>query len=191
MRTGALAVGAPEMAIHNVLAAQMGRFYKIPSRAVGALTDSKIPDAQAGYESMMNLNTAQSCGVNIILHAAGALETINCVSYEKFIIDDEMAGMVKRISRGIEINSDSLAFDVIKSTGPGGQFLDKPHTFKYCRSEFYQARISDRSSYDQWKKSGAATTYERANQKWKKKSAPDFPDSLDRDLKKYIAGIQR
>lgn len=194
MRTGALAVGAPEMAIHNVLAAQMARFYKIPSRAVGALTDSKIPDVQAGYESMMNLNTAQSCGVNVILHAAGALETINCVSYEKFVIDDEMIGMVKRINRGIEINSDSLAFDVIKSTGPRGQFLDKPHTFDHFRSEFFQASISDRSSYDRWEKAGSLSAYERANKQWKKildnYRAPDFPESLDRDLKKYIAGIK-
>jgi trimethylamine--corrinoid protein Co-methyltransferase len=193
MRTGALAVGAPEMAIHNVMAAQMARFYGVPSRAVGALTDAKLPDAQAGYESMMNLSMAQNCGINIILHAAGALETINCVSYEKFVIDDEMVGMVKRIGRGVETDSDALAVDVIQSAGPGGQFLDKPHTFKHCRSEFFQAQLSDRSSYDQWEKSGSQSTYERANAKWKKMldsyQAPDFPESLDKDLNQYMANI--
>ena len=193
MRTGALAVGAPEMAIHNVLAAQMARFYKVPSRAVGALTDAKMPDAQAGYESMMNLSMAQNCGVNIILHAAGALETINCVSYEKFVIDDEMVGMVKRIGEGVETDTDALALDVIQSAGPGGQFLDKPHTFKHCRSEFFQAQLSDRNSYDQWEKEGSQSTYERANQKWKKMlasyQAPDFPKSLDKDLNQYMASI--
>lgn len=190
MRTGALAVGAPEMAIHNAMAAQMARFYGIPSRAVGALTDAKLPDAQAGYESMMNLSMAQNSGVNIILHAAGALETINCVSYEKFIIDDEMVGMVKRIGRGIETDADALAVDVIQSTGPGGQFLDKPHTFKHCRSEFFQAQLSDRNSYDQWTANGAQTTYQRANAKWKdvlaNYKAPDFPKSLEKDLNQYM-----
>jgi trimethylamine--corrinoid protein Co-methyltransferase len=181
------------MAIHNVLAAQMARFYKIPSRAVGALTDAKLPDAQAGYESMMNLSMAQNCGVNIILHAAGALETINCVSYEKFVIDDEMVGMVKRIGRGVETDGDALAVDVIQSAGPGGQFLDKPHTFKHCRSEFFQAQLSDRSPYAQWEKGGSRSIYDRANEKWKKLlesyQPPDFPDSLDKDLNQYMAGI--
>lgn len=193
MRTGALAVGAPEMAMHNVMAAQMARFYNIPSRAVGALTDAKIPDAQAGYESMMNLSMAQNCGVNIILHAAGALETINCVSYEKFVIDDEMVGMVKRIGRGVETNTDALALAVIQSAGPGGQFLDKPHTFRHCRSEFFQAQLSDRNSFDQWENGGSQSTYERANKKYKAMlesyQAPDFPESLDKDLNQYMATI--
>jgi trimethylamine--corrinoid protein Co-methyltransferase len=193
MRTGALAVGAPEMAIHNVMAAQMARYYGIPSRAVGALTDAKLPDAQAGYESMLNLSMAQNCGVNIILHAAGALETINCVSYEKFVIDDEMVGMVKRIGRGVETDADALAVDVIQSAGPGGQFLDKPHTFKHCRSEFFQAQLSDRSAFDQWAMGGSQSVYERANVKWKKilesYQAPDFPESMDKDLNHYMASF--
>ena len=193
MRTGALAVGAPEMAINNALAAQMARHYNIPSRGAGALTDAKIPDVQSGYESMMNLLTAQNSGVNFILHAAGALETINCVSYEKFVIDDEMLGMVKRIHRGVEVTEESLALEVVKKVGPGGQFLDKNHTFDHCRAEFYLPRLSDRSPYEHWEKAGARSIQELANQKWKKileaYQPPDFPESLDKDLKKYMAAL--
>ena len=194
MRSGALAVGAPEMAIHNVVAAQMARFYHIPSRGAGALTDSKAPDIQAGYESMMNLMAAHNSGVNFILHAVGALETINCVSYEKFIIDDEMVGMVKRIHRGVEVSKESLALDVIEEAGPGGQFLDKDHTFEHCRNEFYLPQLSDRKPYESWEKEGGRPLKEIANQKWKKiledYQQPDWPDSVDKDLKNYITSLQ-
>jgi trimethylamine--corrinoid protein Co-methyltransferase len=193
MRSGALAVGAPEMAIHNVMAAQMAKFYNIPSRGAGALTDSKTPDMQAGYESMMNLMAAHNGGVNFILHATGALETINCVSYEKFVIDDEMVGMVKRIHRGIEVSKESLALDVIEEAGPGGQFLDKDHTFEHCRNEFYFSRLSDRSPYESWVKAGAHSIEEVANQKWKTiledYQQPDWPDSVDKDLRNYITSL--
>ncbi|MDJ0817562.1 MAG: trimethylamine methyltransferase family protein [Desulfobacterales bacterium] len=193
MRSGTLSVGAPEMSIHNVMAAQMARFYKIPSRGVGTLTDSKTTDMQAGYESMMNLMAAHNGGVNFILHATGSLETINCVSYEKFIIDDEMVGMMNRISRGVQVTQDSLALEVIAEAGPGGQFLDKMHTFEHCRNEFFLPRLSDRKPYESWEKAGAISIQQIANQKWKdileQYQPPDFPESVDKDLKKYMTEI--
>lgn len=193
MRTGALCVGSPEMAMNNTLAAQMARFYNIPSRGVGALTDGKIPDAQAGYESMMNLVMAQNSGVHFVLHAAGALETINCISYEKFIIDDETVGMVKRIRRGIEVNEDSLALEVIKEVGPAGHFLDKSHTFAHVRSEFHQPVLSDRSTYGAWQKKGARQAMEAANKKWKEVlenyEPPELPASVEKDLQRFVDAI--
>lgn len=193
MRTGQIAVGAPEMAIHNVMAAQMARFYHIPSRGVGTLTDGKTADIQAGYESMMNLMAAANSGVNVILHAAGSLESINCVSYEKFIIDDEMIGMVKRIGQGVEVNPETLALDVIQDAGPGGHFLDKSHTFKHCRNEFYFPGLSDRRSYARWENADKQSLPETAHQKWKKIlaefQAPTLPASLENDLKKYMSAI--
>ena len=193
MRSGALAVGAPEMAIHNVMAAQMARFYHIPSRGAGALTDSKTIDVQAGYESMMNLMAAHNSGLNFILHAVGALETLICISYEKFIIDDEMAGMVKRFHRGVEVNKESLALEVVEETGPGGHFLDKDHTFKHCRREFYLPQLSDRSPYESWEIAKSNSLSEIANQRWKKcledYRQPDLPESLDKDLKKFMATL--
>lgn len=193
MRSGLLSVGSPEMAMNNIFAAQMARYYGLPSRGVGALCDAKISDAQAGYESMMNLLIAQNSGINFVLHAAGALEAMNCISYEKFIIDDETIGMVKRIRKGIEVNKNTLALDVVKEVGPRGHFLDKDHTFNYFRSELYQPNLSDRRSFEDWKNHGASTCMETANRKWKetleKYVPPDFPKSLDKDLKKFIDTI--
>ena len=190
MRSGALCVGSPEMAINNALAAQMARYYGLPSRGVGALCDSKIPDVQAGYESMMNLLTAQNSGVNFVLHAAGALETINCISYEKFIIDEEVIGMVKRIRKGIKINEEALALEVVREAGPGGQFIDKAHTFRHCRTEFYQPCLSDRTSFDKWARQGAVECMQTANRRWKEILAsyepPELSPSVDRDLLKFM-----
>lgn len=190
MRTGALCVGSPEMSIMSSACAQMARYYHIPSRGVGALCDAKIPDAQAAYESMMNLTMAQNCGLNFVLHAAGALETINCVSYEKFVIDDEMCGMVKRIKRGIDINESSLALDTIDKVGPGGHFLDQPHTFKNFRTEFFDPILSNRDPFDKWHQQADNDFLLNANKKWKaileSYQSPELPEGIDKDLKRFV-----
>jgi trimethylamine--corrinoid protein Co-methyltransferase len=194
MRSGMLSVGAPEMAIGNALAAQMARFYGLPSRGVGTLTDAKALDMQAGYESMMNLVMAASAGLHFILHAVGSLETINCVSYEKFIIDDEMVGMARRLRRGLAVDDRTLALDVIREAGPGGQFLDKMHTFQNCRSELFQPLLSDRSSYTRWVDNGAASiaqaAYDRCRKLLEDYRPPDMADDIDRDLQRFVAGIE-
>jgi trimethylamine--corrinoid protein Co-methyltransferase len=181
------------MAIGNALAAQMGRFYGIPSRGVGTLTDAKALDVQAGYESMMNLVMAASAGLHFILHAVGSLETINCVSYEKFIIDDEMVGMTRRLQRGVAVDDQTLALEVIREAGPGGQFLDKMHTFQHCRGELFRPLLSDRNSYTRWADSGAASIEQAAHDRCRKLlegyRPPDMADDIDRDLERFVAGV--
>ncbi len=193
MRSGALSIGSPEMAINAAATAQMARYYHLPSRGGGAICDSKIPDAQAAYESMMGLLTAQSGGVNFVLHSAGILESYSCMSYEKFVIDDEICGMIKRIKKGYHINGDTLGFDVIREAGPGGHFLDKEHTLKHCRSEFYQPLLSDRSCFEEWRDSGSASVLETANKRFKeilkRYQVPALPAGIDRDLRNYIQTI--
>jgi trimethylamine--corrinoid protein Co-methyltransferase len=136
---------------------------------------------------------AANAGVHFILHAVGSLETINCVSYEKFIIDDEMVGMARRLQGGVAVNDQTLALDVIREAGPGGQFLDKMHTFQHCRSELFRPLLSDRSSYTRWVDSGAAsieqTAYDRCRQLLEDYQPPDMADDIDRDLQRYVDGI--
>jgi trimethylamine--corrinoid protein Co-methyltransferase len=190
MHTGALSIGSPEMTLNTAATAQMARFYGLPVRSGGAVCDAKCPDAQASYESMMSLLTARFSGINLVLHSTGILESYNCMSYEKFIIDDEMCGMVKRIKRGYEVNPDTLAFDIIKEVGPGGHFLDKDHTFDHFRTEFYQPQLSDRDDFVSWQASGSPQSMERANKKYKEiletYEAPDLPADVDKDLLKFI-----
>jgi trimethylamine--corrinoid protein Co-methyltransferase len=194
MRNGTLSIGSPEMAMNTAATAQIARYYKLPVRGGGAVCDAKSPDAQASYESMMSLSIAQACGINFVLHSAGILESFNCMSYEKFIIDDEMCGMVKRIKRGIEVNPDTLALDVIKAVGPGGHFLDKDHTFDHFRTEFYQPRLSNRDDFVTWQTSGSPQSMETANRKYKEiletYEAPELPADVDRALQKFIEKIE-
>lgn len=190
MRTGTLSIGAPEMAVNTAATAQMARYYHLPSRGGGAISDAKIPDAQAAYESMMSLLMAQVCGVNFVLHTAGILESYACMSYEKFIIDDETCGMVKRIKKGYEISEDTLGLEVIRAAGPGGQFLDKQHTFDHFRSEFYQPRLSNRDNFDKWQAGGGLQVMEVARQKCQQilesYQKPDLPAGVLKELKNYI-----
>jgi trimethylamine--corrinoid protein Co-methyltransferase len=193
MHNGTLSIGSPEMAMNTAATAQMARYYKLPVRSGGAVSDAKAPDAQASLESMMSLLMARLSGINFVLHSAGILESYNCMSYEKFIIDDEMCGMVKRIKRGFEVNPDTLAFDTIKSVGPGGYFLDKDHTFEYFRTEFHQPQISNREDFVTWHAKGSPRTIETANKKYKQileaYQVPELPLDVDKELVKFMQKI--
>jgi trimethylamine--corrinoid protein Co-methyltransferase len=193
MRSGVLSIGSPEMALNAASTAQMARFYNLPARCGGTVCDAKVPDAQAAYESMMSLLMAQVSGANFVLHAAGILESYNCMSYEKFIMDDEVCGMVKRIRKGYQVNTDTLALDVIKEVGPGGHFLDKDHTLKHFRTEFYQPKLFDRDDFDSWQAKGSPQSMDAANKRYQEilsnYEAPKLPVDVDKALQKFIEKI--
>ena len=190
MRYGTLSIGAPEMAINTAATAQLARFYNLPSRSGGALTDSKLCDSQSGSESMMGQLMSTLSGTNFVLHSAGMLETYMVASYEKFILDDEICGTCKRIKSGENITEERLAVDLISEVGPGGEYLTNEHTFRNFRTEFYQPILADRSNFGTWQKNGALSIEKRANAKWKEILAnytePELPGDLERDLRKFV-----
>ena len=194
MRSGALSIGSPEMALNTAATAQMARYYNLPSRSGGAVSDSKSPDAQAAYESMMSLLMAQVSGINFVLHAAGILDTYNCMSYEKFIIDDEMCGLVKRIKKGFKVNNDTLGLNAIREAGPGGHFLDKDHTLAHFRGELYQPNFSNHDDFDGWCAKGSPQSVEAANKKYQEMLesyvVPKLSADVDKDLRKYIENMR-
>lgn len=193
MRYGTLSIGAPEMAINTAATAQLARFYNLPSRSGGALTDSKICDSQSGSESMMGQLMSTLSGINFVLHSAGMLETYMVASYEKFILDDEICGTCKRIKAGENITEERLAVDLIGEVGPGGEYLTNEHTFRNFRREFYQPILDGRSNFSTWQKSGALPIERRANAKWKEILAnytePELPADVERDLRKFVDRI--
>ncbi len=190
MRHGTLSIGSPEMAVNAAATAQMARFYNLPSRGGGALSDSKTPDAQAGFEAMMSQLMATLSGVNFVLHSAGILESYLTVSYEKFMIDDEICGMCKRIKRGESVTPEKLAVDVIQQVGPGGEYLTNMHTFQNFRKEFYQPILEERDNFDNWQKKGSLSIEQVANKKWKEKLnnyvEPVLPEKVELVLQDYI-----
>ncbi|MDD6685900.1 MAG: trimethylamine methyltransferase family protein [Lachnospiraceae bacterium] len=167
MRNGLLTIGSPEDAVVSLLNGQLCKYYQIPCRISGALSDSKCVDAQAGYESAITLLMAQMAGGNFILHAAGILETYTTTSYEKLIMDNEIIGYAKRINQGVEVNEDTLAYDVISDVGPQGTYIAEDHTIEYMRQEVYNPTLSNHDPYEIWVKKGSLTAEQEANKKWK------------------------
>lgn len=164
MRTGSPAFGTPEGALALLCGAQLARYYGLPYRGSGGLNNSKIPDAQASYETQMSLWPAVMAHANIILHSAGWLEAGLVCSLEKFIIDVEGLAVMQRMMDGVEINEDTLAFDSIAAVGPGGHHLGTEHTLARYRSEHYQPIVSDRQGFQNWQDSGSLDAAQRANQ---------------------------
>ena len=190
MRYGTLSIGAPEMAVNTAATAQMARFYGIPSRGGGALSDAKLPDAQAGFEAMMSQLMATLSGVHFVLHSAGILEGYMVSSYEKFVLDDEICGMCKRIKRGERADEDRLAFELIRQVGPGGEYLTQKHTFQNFRKEIYSNLVEEKDSYANWQQKGSLSIDRRANQKWKEilkaYQEPQLAVETDKALRRYI-----
>lgn len=194
MRYGTLSIGAPEMAINTAATAQMGRFYRIPTRGGGALSDSKLPDPQAAFESMMSQLMATLSGIHFVLHSAGILESYMVASYEKFVMDDEICGMCKRIKKGERASEERLTFDLIKQVGPGGEYLTQMHTFQNFRKEFYAPLMEQRENFDGWMKKGALSLERVANAKWKKilddYREPSLEESAGKALDKYMEKVR-
>jgi trimethylamine--corrinoid protein Co-methyltransferase len=190
MKSGALAIGSPELSQMIAAHAQLARHYGLPSRSGGALTDASYPDAQAGFESMMGLLTTVNAGVDFVLHAGGILTSYLAFSYEKFVLDDEMCGMVRRFKQGLIVDDSTLAYDVIASVGPGGNYLAEMHTVKRCRKEFWAPALCDRGGLEAWMQAGKPTAVERARRRWQDLVAghedPPLDETTRSQLKAYL-----
>ena len=144
MATCAIAIGSPEGALCYKYCAQMAKFYGLPCRGGGSLTDAKALDAQAGYESMLVCMASQENGINIMTQSAGIMESYLSVSYEKLMVDFEIIDFVDRYLRDIEVDEDTVPLDLIHELGHGGQYLLEDHTLEFCREELQMPRISVR-----------------------------------------------
>ncbi len=183
-----------EMAVNTAATAQMGRFYNLPVRGGGALTDAKTVDSQAAYESMMSMMMATMSGINFVLHSAGIHEGYITASYEKFIIDTEICGMCKRIKRGEEITAEKLVTDVINDVGPDGEYLTNLHTFKHFKTELYAPILEERDNFDSWSNKGGLTMEQQANTRYKEilknYIEPDMDEATCKDLDTYISLVR-
>ncbi|NTU88954.1 MAG: trimethylamine--corrinoid methyltransferase [Actinobacteria bacterium] len=189
MRTMALSIGTAETALYTSATAQMARFYGIPSRGGGGLNDGILPDAQAGYEAMLTLLAAASSGINYVLHAAGIMHYYNAFSYEKFIIDDEIAGLARKFTQGYNFDEDHFLFDDVKEVGPGGHFLYQDSTLDFAH-ELRVPMLSSRSDYGTWEAQGATSAAQRATARWQKQlseyQAPELDAGIDKELTAFI-----
>jgi trimethylamine--corrinoid protein Co-methyltransferase len=190
MQTGSPAFGGPEGAQALLAGAQLARFYGIPYRGSGGLNNSKIPDAQAAYETQMTLWPAVLGHTNLIIHSAGWLESGLVCSLEKFIIDVEGLAMMSRFLRGLEINEETLALEEIAEVGPGGNHFGTDYTMSRFHDAFYRPSVSDRQNYETWAEQGAKDamqrSYEIANQLLELYEQPALPSTVQGELMEYV-----
>jgi trimethylamine--corrinoid protein Co-methyltransferase len=195
MQTGSPAFGGPEGALALFAGAQLARFYGLPYRGSGSLNNSKIPDAQASYETQMTLWPAIMAHTNLIHHSAGWLEAGLVFSFEKFMLDLEGLLMMYRLLDGIEVTEETLALDWVAEVGPGGHHLGTAHTMARFRSEFHLPLISDRQNYEAWVEQGSLDAGQRAHRLWKELLAsyepPPIDPAVEDALRDYVARRKR
>ncbi len=192
-KTGAAAVGVPEQAALISATAQVAKFYNLPCRSGGALCDAHCPDSQAGYEGSLQLQTAVCSGVNFILHSCGQMGGHISISYEKFIMDEEFCGMLRRLVRPMEISDNELELEInaVAEAGIGGQFLTQARTFQLCRSEYFQPNLFCHDSHDAWTQKGKLTLAQNASEILKERLAayqiPEMDPNIKQALESYVA----
>jgi trimethylamine--corrinoid protein Co-methyltransferase len=190
MQSGAPTFGTPEPALVLYIMAALARRLGVPFRSGGGLCASKIPDAQAAYESANTLTPTGLAGVNFVLHTAGWLEGGLAMGYEKFVMDADQAGMLHTLLAGVDLSENGQALDAIREVGPGKHFLGCAHTQANFQTAFYRSPLADNNSVEQWEAEGAKDMAQRANALWKKQLAeyemPPLDPAVDEALNDYI-----
>lgn len=178
--------GGIEFGLMNAAISQMAQHLGIPNYNSAGLTDSKIPDIQAGYEKAFSICLCVLAGSNFIHHAAGMLESMRGVAYEQYVIDDEIIGMALRLLRGITIDEETLGIEAIREAGPAGHFLSSLHTVRFMRQEYFRQTLGDRQDREAWEKSGGLDGRERARRKAKAILESHVPKGLDPKIDQEI-----
>ncbi|MCP4119780.1 MAG: hypothetical protein GY737_31150 [Desulfobacteraceae bacterium] len=191
LRFCSASIGSPELVKLMAISTQMSRYYGLPCRYGGGLTDAHFPDMQAGIESSLNIALSLASGAHYMHQACGILGSYTEMSFEKFVLDEEIGGMVKRAVSPVEISDETLALDAIDRVGCGGSFLMEPMTAKRCRTEFFMPKVSVRETYEKWNGNGRADVIKAAEKHVKDRLAayvkPDIDPAVEKDLKAYIA----
>ncbi|GFP27999.1 trimethylamine---corrinoid protein Co-methyltransferase [Candidatus Hakubella thermalkaliphila] len=190
MATTILSYGAPELALASAALAEVARWLKLPMWSTGGCTDSKLLDEQAALEAALNLLLAGLSGANLI-HDVGFMESAMTGSQELLVLSDEIIGMVKRVVRGVEVNEETLALDIIHKVGPGGNFLGEDHTLRHFRTEAWYPRLLDRRMYLDWVGGGSLTLAQRVNKKTREVLESYQPVPLPQDVLEGIDEILR
>jgi trimethylamine---corrinoid protein Co-methyltransferase len=167
LKSGAPTFGTPEPSLAYFAIGQLARRLGVPLRCGGNLCASKVPDAQAAYESASSLWPAFLAGANFVLHSAGWLEAGLVMSYEKFVIDAEQCGAFHVVGRGMSLDDNGFAMDAFHEVGPGSHFLGCAHTLRNYETAFFDFELSDNNSFEQWSQEGSHDIVWRANRKWK------------------------
>ena len=190
MNSGAPTFGTPEAAQITYGAGQLARRLGLPYRSAGSFNGSKLPDAQAAYESANSLNAGLLSGVNFMLHSCGWLEGGLVADFEKFVMDADQLGVLHKLAQGVSIDEDSLAVDAIREVGPGGHYLGCAHTQANFKSAFWKSDLLDYKPFETWADEGARDTRALATVRVEKLlgayEQPAMDPAVREALKEYV-----
>jgi trimethylamine--corrinoid protein Co-methyltransferase len=192
MNSGAPTMGTPEASHILYGAGQLARRMNLPFRSGGGLCTSKLPDAQAGYETANTLNAALLGGVNFMLHAAGWLEGGLVASPEKLVLDADQLGVLHHTAQGIHMDENGQAMDAIREVGPGGHYLGCAHTQANFKTAFWRSEVLDYKPFETWADEGSRDSYVLASQRVKKMlcdyEAPSLDPAVAEALRAFMDG---
>ncbi|AET68273.1 trimethylamine:corrinoid methyltransferase [Desulfosporosinus orientis DSM 765] len=188
MATTIFSYGSPEFNLLMSSLADMAHYLHIPMFGTAGCSDSNIVDEQAGIEAAMSIAMTALSGPNLN-HDVGYIEYGSTSSLEFLTINNDVIGMARRLVRGIEVNEETLALDLIHKIGPGGHFLCENHTMENFKKETYYPNLIDRQRFESWTEYGSKTLFERANERVKDIIENYEPDPLPKDIQQKIRGI--
>lgn len=191
MNSGAPTFGTPEASLITYGAGQLARRLGLPYRSAGAFCGSKLPDAQAAYESANSLNMGLLSGVNFMLHACGWLEGGLVSSYEKFVMDADQLGALHGLARGVDVSENGQAMGAIREVGPGGHYLGCDHTRANFKEAFWRSDLLDYKPFETWDEDGARDTQALASIRVQKMlgdyQQPALDEGIRDSLTDYVA----
>jgi trimethylamine--corrinoid protein Co-methyltransferase len=188
MQSGSPSFGTPESGIGLLCTGQLARRFGLPWRSGGGgLTSSQTVDAQAAYETVMTMLPAFLAGANLVMHAAGWLESGLVSCYEKFIVDIEILRMLQAEFAPLEVSEETLAFDAHLEVGHGGHFLGAAHTLERFRDCFYRPLLSSTENFERWRRNGGKDAAERAGEIWRRALAEYEPPPMDEAIREELA----
>ncbi|WP_298835997.1 trimethylamine methyltransferase family protein [uncultured Roseobacter sp.] len=168
MNSGAPTFGTPEAAHITYGAGQLARRLGLPYRSAGSFCGSKLPDAQAAYETANSLNMGLLSGVNFMLHSCGWLEGGLVSSFEKFVMDADQLGTLHHLAQGVSMDENAQALDAIREVGPGGHYLGCAHTQANFKAAFWKSDLLDYKPYETWEDEGGRDTQTLASERVEK-----------------------
>ena len=187
LRTGSFSGGSGEEALMSAASAQITNHYGLASSVGAGMTDSKLPDAQAGYEKGITIGMAALAGCNNVSESSGMLASLMGCSYESLVIDNDMLGMIMRVVRGIEVNEETLSYRAIKDTVEGeGHFLRDPQTLSLMETEYLYPNLADRSTQEEWENEGSPDIRQRAEKKAREILNSHYPVYIDEKIDKKV-----
>ncbi|KUF12361.1 trimethylamine methyltransferase family protein [Pseudoponticoccus marisrubri] len=191
MNSGAPTFGTPEASQITYGAGQLARRLGLPYRSAGSFCGSKLPDAQAAYETANSLNMGLLSGVNFMLHACGWLEGGLVASFEKFVMDADQLGALHKMAEGVSCDANAQAMDAIREVGPGGHYLGCAHTQANFKQAFWRSELLDYKPFETWSEEGGRDTVLLAQARMRKLldsyQAPHLDPGIHEALTSYVA----